>query len=248
MARLPALAAALSPLDVRPESLLYAFARQLRDDGLIVSTGRGTAASDMTFRDAATFLLGICGAATPAGATEAVLRLRELSLFSPDKVDRSMVADLPEPLNFIPKAQTFGRVVEHLIEEAPIFRAWEEAYLRKPVYREVGAEATEYVLGRSIEKVRDRPATLQMGFARALRVICYAPGLAAEMSFGWPWRQYEDADAIHLHYGQAIAMKGYSPLATLIGIEVGVPQLLALHEAVATPSIRPKRPRKTERG
>ena len=88
------------------------------------------------------------------------------------------------------------------------------------------------------------------GYARALRVVSYVPGLAAEIHLGRVWKRLEEVEAFHEHYapagaweidaagGDPPASDGDSPTRPqsdcLITIEVGLPTLLALHDAVTS--------------
>ena len=244
MARLPALAEAVAGFDFRPPSLIAQFGRQVRDDGLIVSRGKGTAASDMTFADAATFLMAVCGAYGPAGAKRAVLGLRELELFHSDDMDRDLLAQLPSGFAFLREGLNFGRVLEHMIAEAPALARWEASYLAREVVPQVAHEMAELSMGRMVEKVQGYP--FRPGFARPLRIICHVPGIAAEIQIGWPWRQIVEKDALHLFYAADVAQPNACPNPTLLPIEVGVAQLAALREAVLTPSVQPRRKQKAQ--
>jgi hypothetical protein len=236
MARLPGLIRALALHDRRGEKTIAHIARQVRDAGLISSTKRGVGASSMTFADAATLLLAVCGDSSPQGAVVAVGNLRSLEPRPWDTVDALKREDLPERLEFLRGKMSFSETVERLIAHAPAIASWQSEYVSGEEPQESAASEAEYSMQRMVGKLAGfGPASA--GYARLVRVVCYVPGVAAEVHLGRPWRQLEEDDAFHEYYaapdGWNVSASGEDDASDcLITIEVGLPILLALHNAV----------------
>ena len=243
MARLPALVDALVPHDPRSKATLAHIARQVRDEDLIDSRKRGAGAAVMTFADAATLLMGAYGSATPQGAAEAVNNLRVLQPAPWDKTDRTRHEEMPERLGFLRKRMSFADALEALITNAPALAIWETEYLRSfPLADDKEMSAAEYSMQRTMWKFQNSRVFATLPLARVVRVVCYAPGLAAEVHLGLIWRQLEEDNSFHEFYAPAQAWKpslagsssedGRRETALTI-MEFALPTLLALHHAVA---------------
>jgi len=236
MARLPALIRAIAQHDRRGEKTIAHIARQVRDAGLIASTKRGVGASVMSFADAATLLLAVCGDNSPQGAVTAVHNLRALQPLPWDDNDRMKREDLAEPLWFLRESMGFAGAVERLIEHAPAVARWQANYRGKERRRDGMSEA-EYSAFRMNEKLAAITSSGAPGYGRLVRVISYVPGTAAELHLGSPWLGLEEDDAFHEYYApHGRAESDSSDMAAtsdcLISVEVGLPILLALHAAV----------------
>ena len=239
MARLPALIEAIARHDRRGQATIAHIARQVRDEGLIRSSKRGVGAAIMTVKDAATLLLATCGDSSPQGTVAAVHNLRSL-VPHPDDSNRDMQReDMPAWMDFLREKVGFADAVERLIANAPAIAEWHEAYMTDWEQPTGGVSEAEFSMQWMVVKSAAAGGSFRPGYARALRVVSYVPGLAAEIHLGRPWKRLEEVEAFHEHYAPAEAWSGPSkaedaPAQTdcLITIEVGLPTLLALHAAV----------------
>lgn len=239
MARLPALVDAIAVHDWRPKSLIAHFGKTVRDTDLILSKKTGTAAVAMTYADAATLLMAVGGAHSPAGAKAAVEALRDMK---PREIDRMKRADLAPELAFLRPNMTFGRTLETLIENAERIEQWERQYLLGEG-GESGLSAAEF----SMLSMTKKMAPLAPGYGKAVRVVFYPPGLAAEIHLGRMWLSLEEDNAFHETYFAAGDLLEVANKDILGTIEVGVPTLVALKRAVDAPNSVVKRPSKAER-
>lgn len=234
MARLPSLVRAIAEHDRRGEATIAHIARQVRDAGLISSTRRGVGASVMTFTDAATLLLGVCGDSSPQGAVAAVHNLRSLQPLPWDRVDRMKREDLSPSLTFLRDSTGFAGTVEKLIEHAPEIELWRKAYAAK-VAQQDGLSEAEYSARRVADKLASAVRNGTPGYGRLVRVVCYVPGVAAEIHLGSPWLSLGEDDAFHEYYAAPERSADEPEIALMdcsITIEVGLPTLMALHDAV----------------
>ncbi len=239
MARLPALIDALARHDRRGYSTIAHIARQVRDNGLILSSKRGVGAAVMTVKDAATLLLATCGDSSPQGAVAAVHHLRSL-VPHPDDPNRDMQReDMPTWMDFLREKVGFADAVERLIANAPAIAEWHEAYMLEWEQPTSGVSEAEFSMQWMVVKSAAAGGSFRPGYARALRVVSYVPGLAAEIHLGRPWKGLEEVEAFHEHYAPVEAWEAApaseampSQTDCLITIEVGLPTLLALHVAV----------------
>lgn len=240
MARIPALVDAIAQHDWRPNSLISHFGKTARDTGLIASKGMGTAAVSMTTRDAATLLMAVGGAHSPAGAKFAVENLRDMRA---RQVDHQKRREMPDKLGFLRPEMTFGETLVQLIEHAETLQKWEAAYIKS----EGGWEGRVSIAQKSMEMMAERLSPVGAGYNRALRIVFYQPGLAAEIHLGRPWLAYEDTNAFHEFYFADRELTQISHKDVFGSIEVGVKTLLALKHAVDTPNTVVKRPSRAER-
>lgn len=240
MARIPALVDAIAQHDWRPRSLISHFGKTARDTGLIASKGMGTAAVSMTTRDAATLLMAVGGAHSPAGAKFAVENLRDMRA---RQVDHQKRAEMPETLAFLRPEMTFGETLTQLIEHAKIIQGWEADYVESEGDWEGGVSIAQ----KSMELMNERLSPVEAGFNRALRIIFHQPGLAAEIHLGRPWLAYEDRNAFHEFYHTDGDLAQIAHKDILGSIEVGVKTLVALKNAVDTPNPVVKRPSRAEK-
>lgn len=242
MARLPALIDALALHDRRGRPTIAHIARQVRDAGLIASTKRGAGALVMTFAEAATLLLATCGDSSPQGAVAAVHNLRSL-VAHPDDPNRDMQReDMPAWMDFLREKVSFAEAVERLIANAPAIAKWHEAYMKDWAQPASGVSEAEFSMQWMVVKSAAANGSFRPGYARALRVVSYVPGLAAEIHLGRVWKRLDEVEAFHEHYAPASAWGGdpddFTPTMPqtdcLITIEVGLPTLMALHDAVTS--------------
>lgn len=247
MARLPALIDALARNDRRGQATIAHIARQVRDNGLITSTKRGAGASVMTFADAATLLLATCGDSSPQGAVAAVHNLRSLVPHPTDPNRDMQREDMPEWMDFLREKIGFAEAVERLIANAPAIAAWHASYVEDWEQPVQGVSEAEFSMQWMVIKSVAAGGSFRPGYARALRVVSYVPGLAAEIHLGRVWKRLEEVEAFHEHYAPEVAWKQVSVTEgeggaqeamqqtdCLITIEVGLPTLLALHDAVTS--------------
>jgi hypothetical protein len=242
MARLPALVDALALHDARSKATLAHIARQVRDGDLIDSRKRGAGAAVMTFSDAATLLMAAYGSAAPQGAVEAVNNLKVLQPAPWDKIDRDKHADMPEQLSFLRKRMSFADALEALIANAPTLTGWEAEYRRWPERPDREASLADNSMKRMMGKFQSGKVFATLPFARPTRVVCYAPGLAAEIHLGRLWKHVEEDNAFHEFYAPAQAWRprvvggeeggDQAGEGALTIMEFALPTLLALHRAV----------------
>ncbi|PIB90496.1 hypothetical protein CSW62_02270 [Caulobacter sp. FWC2] len=237
MARLPGLVRAIAEHDRRGEKTIAHIARQVRDAGLISSTRRGVGASIMAFSDAATLLMGVCGDSSPQGAVAAVHHLRSLQPLPWDRVDRMKREDLAPSLAFLRDTKGFAGTLEKLIEHAPEVERWHGTYAAKASEQE-GLSEAEFSARRVAKKLTSAVKRGTPGYGRLVRIVCYVPGVAAEIHLGNPWLSLGEDDAFHEYYAvpdRAAEDADATLMDCSITIEVGLPTLLALHEAVVRP-------------
>lgn len=237
LARLPALVDAITAHDPRGRPTIAHIARQVRNAGLIESTKRGAGAAKMTFRDAAILVIGAYGDTNPAGAVEAVERMRAFTPEAPDTHAANKAADLPSHFTWLRDAGGFAETLEKMIERAPGMQPWAEKYVGS-CSEEKGLSEADYSMRRAADRLRLPAIGFTPAFARAVRVVFHQPALAAEIHLGWVWRELEEDDAFHQYYAHpdvwtADRVAGDVREDNLITMEVGLPSLLALHHAVA---------------
>ena len=223
MAGIPALVEALAPLDPRGRATIAQFSREVRNAGLIKSEKRGRGGATVTFKDAATLLLAVCGSPQPSGAAEAVQRLWSLRLTADDRIDRLKRADLPERLAFLGDRLLFGETVERLIENAPVLEAWAEEYLANWFPDEPQQSAAAFSMNRMAVRNGGR------GAAQPVRIVCYFPAPFAEIHLGFPWAALDEDDAYHGYFGRPAEVSG---AGVTMSIEAHVEALVSLHRAV----------------
>ncbi|RVE92449.1 hypothetical protein CN235_18040 [Sinorhizobium meliloti] len=132
MAKLPALVTALAEIDGRERKTIDYIARTIRERDYITTEKRGSGAADMTVREAVNLLIALNGADLPKDAPLAIDRYRSLvQRFSgnakkiSDRLDR--VNWMPESVQHVADARTFGEAMERLIEYVPdLFRTFHE--------------------------------------------------------------------------------------------------------------------------
>lgn len=254
MARLPALIDALAEVDPRGRPSIFHIARRVRDGKLITSETRGAGAAKMTYRDAATLLMAACGDINPLGAVAAAERLQALEPVPADSMRVMQREDLPPHFKWLKKPTGFAKTLELLIEHAPQLAEWEAAYQAGWADDITTPTEAEFSIKRAIERFGASPGGFRPGLSKPIRVIFYAPGIAAEIHLGWVWKDVLEADAFHEYYAppnrrvKADHADGPAP-DVMIPVEVGVRTLLALHEAVnAKPRTRgpAKNPRRAK--
>lgn len=237
MARLPALIDALAEQDPRGSATIAHIARRVRDAGLIVSNAPGAGAATMTYRDAATLLMAVCGDTSPLGAVAAVERMRTFVPVPSDDTTAMQREDLPAHFRWLLKQTGFSATLEEMIARAPDLAEWEAGYL--DAWAGDGAPtAAVWSMERSVARFKDVNQAFRPGLARAVRVVCYVPGRAAEIHLGHLWRDLEESDAFHEYYAMPAptthkkAAPSPSEPDALITVEIGTATLLALHKAV----------------
>lgn len=238
MARLPTLVDAIAQHDGRGRATIAHVARRLRDTQHIVSAKRGVGGTVMTMRDATTLLMGAYGDISPHGAPEAVERIKTLQPIPPTDFDRAVRDELPPELSFLKKRMSFFSTVESLLVNAPALYSWCEKHKRAwAVPPELkGLEAAEWSMLQGAWKFRAAGAPGLPTTAQPVRVVCYAPGFAAEVHIGLQWAQMEvDDSPFHGQYIAPPALRETLPqvhASTSITLEFGLPLLLSLHRAV----------------
>jgi hypothetical protein len=125
MARLPQLIDAVSKTSGRDRSSVEHWARAIREAGLITTTKRGVGAANMTTRDAANLLIGLCGADTPREAAKAVHEFRSLKVFAP----WSESGEFFDVYERIKDAPDFGNAIEELMEGVQEIRSTFSRYV-----------------------------------------------------------------------------------------------------------------------
>ena len=239
MARLPALVEAISKHDLRGAQLIGHIARLVRDEELIVSRGRGTAAAAMTFADAATLLMAVGSSRIAMDAPQGVRNLRGLRLRPiDDDLDQEQGRFGDPRLSFFSQQLPFATLLERMIENAPALKAWEADYLARTDAKGSGLEEAEYGMRRLLDAVDRARDPVVPGFARAVRIVTYAPGCAAEVHLGWPWSTFSDREAVHRLFLPDVEVEPVPDV--LIAFEIGTPTLLALFDAVNEPSLNPR--------
>lgn len=236
MARLPALVDAIAENDWRPKSLMNHFGKTVRESKLILSEKPGIAASDMTYKDAATLLMAIGGSHSPAGAVQAVDNLKALERRPWREIDRMKREDIPAELEFMRPDTTFSGTLEVMIEKADELAVWEQAYLKGWDPDEPGSAELRSMEGL-VAKATQGLAPVIPGYAKVVRVVFYQPGLAAEIHLGRTWKGIDEDDAFHEFYvAPADRFKDMGPKDNVGTIEVGTATLLALKKAVDRPT------------
>ena len=252
MARLPALVDALAEVDLRGHATLHHIARLVRDAGEITSTKRGAGGAKMEYRDAATLLMAACGDINPLGALAAAKRLQMLEPIPADAMRTMQREDLPAHFEWLREPTNFATTLTRLIENAPPVAAWEAAYFSEglAVVAE-GASEAQFSVTRAIRRFAQ--SGFRPGLSKPVRVIFYAPGVAAEIHLGWVWDDLSETDAFHEYYAPSNpsehleAGRAQTP-DVMFPVEIGVRTLLALHHAVNQkprtrgPAKNPRRP------
>lgn len=236
MARLPALIDAIVETDPRGRPTITHIARLVRDAALIDSTTRGAGAAKMTYRDAATLLMAVCGEINPLRSVSAANRLRTLVPAPADEMRLAQAEDLPKHFEWLREPVGFAVALERMIERAPQLAKWEEAYLAQG---RDSASATDegFSLERSIARFAQSAGGFKPGISRPVRVVFYVPGIAAEIHVGMVWSDVSENDAFHEYFVPPAGANGSlggldAVYDAMIPIEVGTATLLALHHAV----------------
>lgn len=252
MARLPALVDALAEVDPRTQASLNHIARLARDAGLITSTKRGAGAANMEYDDAAKLLMAACGDINPLGAVAAAQRLQALEPIPADTVRTMQREDLPAHFEWLREPTSFATTLTRLIEHAPQLEVWEKKYQASVSAGIIeGVSEAKFSVARAIHRFAQ--GGFRPGLSKPVRVIFYAPGVAAEIHLGWVWDDLTETDAFHEYYaspqtaGQVDAADDPNP-DVMFPVEIGVRTLLALHHAVNQkprtrgPAKNPRRP------
>ncbi len=149
--------------------------------------------------------------------------------------------DMPDWMDFLREKVGFAEAVERLIANAPAIAEWHKAYMAEWEEPTQGVSEAEFSMQWMVVKSSAAGSSFRPGYARALRVVSYVPGLAAEIHLGRLWKRLEEIEAFHEHYAPAEAWEAapaseatVSQTDCLITIEVGLPTLLALHDAVTS--------------
>lgn len=238
MARLPTLVEALSREDGRGKATLAHVARRLRDTGHIISSKRGVGGATMTMKDAATLLMGCYADTSPHGAPEAVERAKALQPLPSTAFDKDKLAELPTDLGFLKKRMSFFDTVTSMIEHAPALEAWRDRHKSAWALPDQlkGLQAAEWSMLQGAWKFRAAGAANLPAGSQPIRIVCYAPGFAAEIHVGLQWAQLEgEASPFHAHFIAPESLRAGLPQARAsasISLEFGLPVLLALHRAV----------------
>lgn len=244
MARLPALVKAVADNDRRPLSLITHFARMLRaDEPMIVSDKAGLGAQHMDVKDAVTLLMAVTGAYNPAGAREAVSNLRTLIPRPWDSFDEDG-AELRQDgdLEFLHTRASFAETLGLMITNAHRLAAFELDY-QKAWDDEKGDpnSAEGFSMERMVRKLDPKTDPYRPSYARIVRVVVYAPGLAAEIHCGRPWKQFDEGGTFHEFYAPPPTVEKATERDVLGTIEFGVPTLLAMNALVAPEPTAPYR-------
>lgn len=236
MARLPALVEAIAEHDYRPRSLIWHFGKTVRTAKLILSEKTGTGAADMTYADAATLLMAVGGAASPAGAEQAVSNLRALVHSPWDAIDEIKREDLSDDLGFMKPEMTFGTALETMIKHADKISRWEKHYVKRSDRSDADGHSG-VDMERLASQAKTAMAPLTPSIVRPVQVIFYHAGLGAEIHMGRPWTRTVEDNAFHEFYVAPGDRFLESPSATTVGTHtVGADLLLALKSAVDRPT------------
>lgn len=238
MARLPTLVEALSREDGRGKATIAHVARRLRDTGHIISSKRGVGGATMTMKDAATLLMGCYADISPHGAPEAVELATKLQPLPPTDLDKDKLTELPTELTFLRKRMSFFDTVTAMLENAPALERWQNQHSDSwelPSQLK-GLSAAAYSMLHGPWKFRTAGAPNLPAGSRPIRVLCYAPGYAAEIHVGLQWEQLEGKESpFHAQFIAPDSLRSSLPQARAsasITLEFGLPVLLALHRAV----------------
>jgi len=236
MARLPALVEAIAQHDYRPRSLIWHFGKTVRTAKLILSEKTGTGAADMTYADAATLLMAVGGAASPASAEQAVSNLRSLVHSPWDAIDEMKREDLSDVLGFMKPEMTFGVALETMIRHADEVERWEADYIRRSDRSDADGHSG-FDMERLALQAKRAMAPLTPSIVRPVQVIFYHAGLGAEIHMGRPWTRTVEDDAFHEFYVAPTDRFLDAPTATNVGtFTIGADLLLALKSAVDRPT------------
>lgn len=248
MARLPALVDAIAANSNLPRTLVDYFARQLRAADIIVSKKSGAGAATMTFRDAAIMLAAVMSTSTATDAPIVFARMEMLTRRSIQDSPRPVIEAMQEEdrsrnLRMLQNEFIFIDALTLLIREAPAFATWESDYTTS--WRQSEPDTLESIsMEMMAHSAHAKHDLVLPGYARSLRVITYAPGLAAEIHLGRTWTAVAEDNAFHAIY--LLPSKRRDELQSLrvdmlSTQEVGIKMLLALHEAVQAPAVLPRR-------
>ena len=116
MARLPALIDDLAAHDPRGRPTVELIARNIREAGLITTTKRGRGAAEMTARDAAALLIGLCCSDGPKDAADAVRKFSSL-VSDPESMNEMTEEDFPEAVMQMLSSTTLVDCFESFIKE-----------------------------------------------------------------------------------------------------------------------------------
>lgn len=216
-------------------------ARLVREVGLILSPKSGSGAAPMTYRDAAVLLMATHGDPSPAGAIAAVRNLLTLQPRRWNGADED--ARRPErssKLSFLQPHLSFADALTALIENAPALEEWRAKYKARHAEADPSTSAEGVSMERLLEQLDRAHEPLWPGYAREVRVIFYAPGIAAELQLGRQWEWVDDPDVLHEYYTGPEPPQP-EPDDTLTSKEVGIATLLRLHKAVEAPVVHPRR-------
>lgn len=119
MARFPKLVDALAEVDGRPRGVLDHMAREVREAGLIETTGAGWAAAQMTSLDAAHLILGVYGSSGRGDAADAARILGGLRRNPMNRVLTQTHPHLHPAVETIALQPTLVEAVAALIELGP---------------------------------------------------------------------------------------------------------------------------------
>lgn len=238
MARLPTLVDAISQHDGRDKATIAHVSRRLRDSHHIVSSKRGVGGAVMTMKDAATLLMGAYGDIGPHAAPDAVDRMKTLQPLPATEFDEAKREELPDELAFLGKRMSFAETIEQLLIHAPALDLWSQRHKGAWAVPEElkGLQAAEWSMLQGAWKFRRAGVPNLPATSRPIRVVCYAPGFAAEIHIGLQWAQLDGADSpFHGYYLAPSAARADVPslgAAGSITLEFGLPTILALHRAV----------------
>ena len=234
MSRLPALVDALAAHDQRPRTYLDYYARNLRKGDYIASDRPGAGSASVTFRDAARLLMATSGAVSASDTLEVMKTLTTL-----ERTTSFDPSDAAPTFSGLRALTSFEATLEALIEAAPSLQRWEQGYLDR--WRKQAAR----VPGPTFEaepppwEQNEVAAPMRSGVSRLVKIVTYAPGVAAEIHFGRPWLPGEP-DTYHAFFLAREQPGAISSNQSLISTEVGLTTLLALHDVVRAPTRYPR--------
>lgn len=238
MARLPTLVDAIAQHDGRGRATIAHVARRLRDTGRIISSKRGAGGAVMTVRDAATLLVGAYADVSPHNAPDAVERAMTLQPLPDDQFDKDKRAELPDELAFLRRRASFLETVERLVKNAESIERWRSRTLAAVPFDAVPLNESEaqFSVLHGARKFRKAGAPNLPANSQPVRVVCYAPGYAAEVHIGFEWAQLESSSPFHGYYIAPFSVRELVPQSrspSTITLEFGLPLLLSVSRAVA---------------
>ena len=206
MAKLPALIAALKTQDDRDLATLTLIGRNVREAGLIVTTGRGNAAATRTARDAAFLLLGASSPHTPGTAALVAQQYSTFEKAPSKRADTSVFAALDQ-------AQSAADTIAVLVEDAGKYHDYYKMFVQLQFSGKSVPESLIWLKMPSLD------VTFHGG---AIVITAGLPGRERE------WTLRPNAELLMQGFYTALG----SSADRKVTVRIGLRTLLALHKAV----------------